>query len=45
MTAPDRPTEPLLKWIWRAYLRAALIPLLLVEIGLVAAFQLANNVV
>ena len=45
MTAPDRPTEPLLKWIWRAYLRAALIPLLLVEIGLVAAFLLANNLV
>ncbi|HUM94252.1 MAG TPA: ATP-binding protein [Candidatus Competibacter sp.] len=35
--------EPLLTWIWHSYFRTALIPILLVEIGLIAIFLLANN--
>ncbi|MBL8250524.1 MAG: response regulator [Candidatus Competibacter sp.] len=40
---PDAKTEPLLAWIWRSYFRTALIPLLLVEVGLIVLFLLANN--
>ena len=40
---PPRQTEPLLKWIWRSYFRVALVPLLLVEVGLIVVFWLANN--
>jgi len=35
--------EPLLRWIWRSYLRASLIPLLLVEVGLVAVYLLSTS--
>lgn len=38
-----RKSEPLLNWIWRSYFHAALIPLLLVEAGLIVLFLLANN--
>ncbi|MGB1110327.1 MAG: diguanylate cyclase domain-containing protein [Gammaproteobacteria bacterium] len=33
----------LLPWIWRSYLRTALIPLLLIELVLVAAYLLTND--
>ncbi|MBL8259190.1 MAG: response regulator [Candidatus Competibacteraceae bacterium] len=43
----NRKTEPeptpLLAWIWHSYFRTALIPLLLVEVGLIGIFLLANN--
>ncbi|MDQ7015554.1 MAG: response regulator [Gammaproteobacteria bacterium] len=35
--------EPLLRWIWRSYLRASLIPLLLVEVGLVVVYLLSAS--
>ncbi|MDG4550215.1 MAG: ATP-binding protein [Candidatus Contendobacter sp.] len=40
---PPRKIEPLLKWIWRSYFRVALVPLLLVGVGLIVVFWLANN--
>jgi PAS domain S-box-containing protein len=44
MTTPPPPkAEPLCAWVWRAYFRAALIPLLWVEIGLIVVFLLANH--
>ncbi|HRC71371.1 MAG TPA: ATP-binding protein [Candidatus Competibacter sp.] len=43
MDTSHRKTEPLLSWIWRSYFRTALIPLLLVEVGLIVLFLLANN--
>lgn len=36
---------PLLPWIWRSYLRTALVPLLLIELVLVAAYLLTNDAV
>lgn len=36
---------PLSRWLWRSYLRAALVPLLLIELGFVAVYILTTNVV
>jgi len=36
---------PLLRWIWRAFFRTALIPLLLVEVVLILAYVAANRFV
>lgn len=35
----------LLPWIWRSYLRTALVPLLLIELVLVAAYLLTNDAI
>ncbi|WP_120997305.1 hybrid sensor histidine kinase/response regulator [Stutzerimonas urumqiensis] len=33
------------QWIWRAFVRSALIPLILVETGLIAVYLLSNNAI
>lgn len=48
MTTPDQLSLPtkkmsLLKWMWRAYFRAALIPLLIVETALIAIYLVTNS--
>lgn len=48
MTTLDQSTQPtkkmsLLKWMWRAYFRAALIPLLIVESALIAIYLMTNT--
>ena len=35
---------PLIRWIWRAYFRTSLIPLLLVEVGLIAIYFASNAI-
>lgn len=44
MTPPSAPPPtgiPLARWIWRSYARTALIPLLVVELGIVAVYMAA----
>lgn len=36
---------PLSRWLWRSYLRAALVPLLLIELSFVAVYFVTTNVV
>ena len=38
-----RSAMPLLKWVWRSYFRAALMPLLLVEVVFVVIYLTANH--
>ncbi|MEZ4302727.1 MAG: ATP-binding protein, partial [Polyangiaceae bacterium] len=40
---PEKKSLPLIRWIWRAYFRTALVPLLLVEVALVMVYVAANN--
>lgn len=37
------PTISLFKWVWRSYLRTSLVPLLMVEVVIVAIYLLANH--
>ncbi len=39
----SRDATSLLKWVWRSYFRAALIPLLLVEVVFVVTYLIANH--
>ncbi len=47
MTAKTATTTPvpLKKWLWRSYVKAALIPLLLIELGFVAIYWVTSQVV
>lgn len=36
---------PLRRWLWRSYLRAALVPLLLIELGFLATYWATTNLV
>jgi signal transduction histidine kinase len=40
----DRQTTPLVRWIWRSYFRTSLLPLLLVEVALVAIYFASNAI-
>ncbi|OEC36996.1 PAS domain S-box-containing protein [Pseudomonas cuatrocienegasensis] len=42
---PPTPAHGLRQWIWRAFVRSALIPLVLVEAGLVAIYLLSNSAI
>ena len=42
---PPPSPQPLRIWIWRAFARSALIPLLLVEVVLIVAYVAANRFV
>ena len=42
---PPTPHIGLRRWIWRAFIRSALIPLVLVEAGLIAVYLLSNQAV
>lgn len=42
---PDTGAIPLKAWLWRSYLKAALIPLLLIEFGFVAIYWATSQVV
>ncbi len=42
---PPTPRIGLRRWIWRAFVRSALIPLVLVEAGLIAVYLLSNQAV
>lgn len=42
---PATPRIGLRRWIWRAFVRSALIPLVLVEAGLIAVYLLSNQAV
>jgi serine phosphatase RsbU (regulator of sigma subunit) len=44
-TSSLAPTQSLFHWIWRAFFRTALTPLLLVEVVLVLAYIASNNLV
>ncbi|MBF0281238.1 MAG: PAS domain-containing protein [Zetaproteobacteria bacterium] len=43
--SPDKTSElmPLIRWIWRSYLRTSLIPLLFVEVALIAIYFASNT--
>ena len=54
IACPARPLEPVVptanpiglrQWIWRAFVRSALIPLVLVETALIAIYLLTNNAI
>lgn len=47
MAETQRPAAPLplKRWLWRSYLRAALVPLLLIELGFLLIYWLTTNVV
>ena len=40
---PPAPLKPLRRWIWRAFLRSALIPLVLVESVLIGVYLYTNE--
>ncbi|MEY4981851.1 MAG: hypothetical protein RIR62_117, partial [Pseudomonadota bacterium] len=42
--APNAPI-PLRRWLWRSYLRAALVPLLLIELGFLGIYWATTNLV
>lgn len=44
-TEPESEPVPLSKWLWRSYLKAALVPLLLIEFGFIGVYLLTSQVV
>lgn len=44
-TAPRTEPLPLRRWLWRSYLRAALVPLLLIELGFLGIYWATANLV
>jgi len=41
-TQPDNTRMPLIRWIWRAYFRSSLIPLIIVEVALITIYFVSN---
>lgn len=41
----DRKPVPIAKWLWRSYVRAAIVPLLVVELSFLVIYWLGSNVI
>ena len=45
MIPSDKPPVPLRRWLWRSYVRAAIIPLLVVELSFLLIYWVSNTIV